>query len=76
MKFNALIHNTYRYCIFSSTHLFCLQDLSREVKKLRAALEQQQDAHLARLAAKDSEWKEKLARHADKVTSYIYSEFF
>ncbi|KAF2360717.1 hypothetical protein FHG87_008525 [Trinorchestia longiramus] len=42
--------------------------LAREVEKLRATLEQQQDAHLARLAAKDAEWREKFARHADKVS--------
>ncbi|XP_047736367.1 golgin subfamily A member 1 isoform X2 [Hyalella azteca] len=42
--------------------------LAREVVKLRAALEQQQDAHLARLSAKETEWRGKCSHLTDKVS--------
>ncbi|CAL4184413.1 unnamed protein product, partial [Meganyctiphanes norvegica] len=41
-------------------------ELEREVSKLRAALESQQDAGLTRLNAKEQEWRGKMMEEQDK----------
>lgn len=47
--------------------LFQIQELEREILKLRSTLETQQDAALERLNTKEQEWKVKLQEERDKV---------
>ncbi|XP_068222600.1 golgin subfamily A member 1-like isoform X2 [Palaemon carinicauda] len=44
-----------------------IQELEREVSKLRTALETQQDSALERLNAREQEWRAKLQEEKDKV---------
>lgn len=46
-------------------------ELEREVSKLRAALESQQDAGLTRLNAKDHEWRGKIMEEQDKMSEIL-----
>ncbi|KAK7077486.1 hypothetical protein SK128_024884, partial [Halocaridina rubra] len=46
-----------------------IQELEREVLKLRTALETQQDAALERLNAREIEWKAKLLEEKDKLST-------
>lgn len=50
--------------------IFQVQDLEREITKLRTALETQQDASLERLNAREQEWRGKLQEQRDKVILY------
>ncbi|CAL4109048.1 unnamed protein product, partial [Meganyctiphanes norvegica] len=45
-------------------------ELEREVSKLRAALESQQDAGLTRLNAKEQEWRGKMMEEQDKQGNF------